>query len=572
MTFSLISVAILLITALVILIEVLRAINRGRSKTLVTLASLLLAIFISILITAFLSNLFAGVAVKFIKSSIDLSSISDKIASTDEILYAYADSVISPALFFVVFLLARILIAIVVKIVYSANKRKNAPVVFESEDAREYRKNPRLTNGLLGALCGFLVMVVAISPVIGSLKSVTKTFKGMNDETEIFNIKFKDSIVVYFDGCSRDIVGNVLYYCGGNLIYKSVASSSLNDNYFSLGNEIDRTFKTSNDLMSMTRIISNIEVATPEEKEMLRHLGEEVDKAETLKAATADILPNLAKKWLNDEPYEGISKPKVSKASESFFDKMLYVCKSTTPDTVGADLSTLLNVYLIAYENNILISENYKEMIELAKTTGAFDLIKQELNKNRRMAGISLDVDNVGMKSIATAIQSFNIENYDILMNNITGVLNNALNLDGQKRLDYVTNMTKNYINQYGIDLGDDVAGEVAERLIDELIDDKKVVSVDDLKGFWDKYSVKAKEAINGAQQNTPQSSSPVVSPIDPVGDNELNDESEMPKEDTDNGYNDFDDSFNNENNGDIVFYPNEDSSYGENEYTDDYL
>ena len=75
MTFSLISVAVLLITALVILIEVLRAINRGRSKTLVTLASLFLAIFISILVTTFLSNLLAESAVKFIKSSIDLSAV-----------------------------------------------------------------------------------------------------------------------------------------------------------------------------------------------------------------------------------------------------------------------------------------------------------------------------------------------------------------------------------------------------------------------------------------------------------------------------------------------------------------
>ena len=565
MTFSLISVAVLLITALVILIEVLRAINRGRSKTLVTLASLFLAIFISILVTTFLSNLLAESAVKFIKSSIDLSAVSDKIASADEILYAYADSIISPVLFFLVFLLARILIAIVVKIVYSANKRKNAPVVYESEEARKYKKNPRLTNGLLGALCGFLVMVVAISPFIGSLKSVTKTFKGMNEDPEIFNLKFNDSIIVYFDGCSRDIVGNVLYYCGGNLIYRSVASSELNDNYFSLGNEIDRTFETSDDLLAMTRIISNIEAATPEEKEMLRHLGAEVDKAETLKRATADILPNLAKKWLNDEASEGISKPKVSKASEAFFDKMLYVCKSSTPDTVGDDLSTLLNVYLIAYENNILVSENYKEMIELAKATGAFESIKQELNKNRRMAGISLDVDNVGMKSIATAIQTFNIENYDILMNNITGVLNNALNLEGQERLDYVTNMTKGYINQYGIDLGDDVADEVANRLIDELIDGKKTLSTDDIKEFWDKYSVKAKDNLNNLPQSTPQPSLPNVSPIDPVEDEELNNETEIPSEDAEDGYIDFEDT------GDNVYFPDGSGSYGENEYVESF-
>jgi hypothetical protein len=244
---------------------------------------------------------------------------------------------------------------------------------------------------------------------------------------------------------------------------------------------------------------------------------------------------------------------------------MLYVCKSSTPDTVGDDLSTLLNVYLIAYENNILVSENYKEMIELAKATGAFETIKQELNKNRRMAGISLDVDNVGMKSIATAIQTFNIENYDILMNNITGVLNNALNLEGQERLDYVTNMTKGYINQYGIDLGDDVADEVANRLIDELIDGKKTLSTDDIKEFWDKYSVKAKDNLNNLPQITPQPSLPNVSPIDPIEDEELNNETEIPSEDAEDGYIDFEDTEDN------VYSPDGSGSYGENEYVESF-
>ena len=53
MTFSLFSIAVIFVVALAITIEVVRAINRGRKKTLVTLASILLAIFVSILITSF---------------------------------------------------------------------------------------------------------------------------------------------------------------------------------------------------------------------------------------------------------------------------------------------------------------------------------------------------------------------------------------------------------------------------------------------------------------------------------------------------------------------------------------
>ena len=80
----------------------------------------------------------------------------------------------------------------------------------------------------------------------------------------------------------------------------------------------------------------------------MKVLGKEINKAETLKTVAADIVPELSKNWLDGKPYLGTDKPKFNKISESVFNKMLYVCKSSTVDTVGDDLNTLLNVYMIA--------------------------------------------------------------------------------------------------------------------------------------------------------------------------------------------------------------------------------
>lgn len=528
MTFSLISVAILLITALVIVIEAVRAIRRGRKKTLITFASILLSVFVSMLVTKFLSDLFAKYVVKFIKSAVDITNISDKLASIDEILFAYSDAVIAPLTFLVVFILVRLLIALVIKIVYNINQRKGNGKLYECEDAPDSKKKPKLVNGLFGALCGFMVMVIVVSPFMGTLKIATKAFKNMNKEGDTFNVRIKDDALWYFDRCSDDFIGSILYYSGGILVYKAVSSSELNDNHFALEKEIDNTFSTAGDLLNMGNVLENISVATEEEKNMLRNLGGNVDKSETLKSATADILPVLSKKWINDESYEGISKPKVSKASESFFDKMLYVCTKSTADTVGADLSSLLNVYLIAFENDILISENYKDMIERAKMTGAFDLIKSELSKNPRMAGLDVELDTLTIKSIASAIQNFNFENYDNLMSNISNILNQALSLDGQQRLNYVAQHTKTYINQHGIDVGDDVVKEISERLVDELVDHRTNVTVDDIKSFWDKYSV-AKKNNSSTDSDTDSQPTPENPPQtnEPEIDNPIEDDLE---------------------------------------------
>ena len=499
MTLSLFSIAIIFVVALAITIEAVRAIHRGRKKTLITLASILLAIFISILITMFLSNLIVQVVMNYALKTlrIDISQFEKYIGNVETILFAYFDAIISPILFLFVFILTRGLVALVVKIVRKINARKTN-MLYEPEESPNHMKNPKTVNALLGVLCGFIISVIIISPFIGTLKVASKAFDDLNDEKEIFKFTVKENIIDACDGYSKDLVGNIVYYCGGNLLYKSVATSNLNDNFFSLEKEIDNTFYAIGDVFSMNKTLNKIDKATPSEKESLRTLGTNVKKAETLKAATADILPELAKKWLNDEPFQGLAKPKISGASENFFDKMLYVCKSTTPDTVGDDLSTLLNVFLIAQENGILGSENYKEMLERSKVTGAFGLIKAELEKNPRMAGLTADIDTMGVKSIASAIKNFNSGNYETLMGDITGVLNNSMSLTGQDRVDYIANYTKNYIYQYGIDIGDDIAEETAKKLAEEIVDKRSTpVSVDEIKSFWDKYAVKSSTTQN---------------------------------------------------------------------------
>lgn len=514
MTFSLISVAIIFITALVIVIEVLRAIKRGRTKTLVTLASLFSSVFISIFATILLSDVMVDFIVDFIVKNVDISSYAEKIPSISELLYAYGDAIISPILFLLVFIIVRIVVAIVMAIVFRVISSKLEQAVYENEEATDDAKNPKVINALLGALCGFLLVTVSIAPAMGTMKIATKTFQGLNEQT-VFGIRIKPVVIAYLNNCSNDCVGNVIYYCGGNLIYKSLAVSKLNDNHFSLENEIDNTFATADGILSISRVLNNLDHATEEEKDVLRNLGKNIDKCETLKVVTADILRDLCESWRKNEAYEGAEKPKISQTSDSFFDKMLFVCTSTTPDYVGADISTLLNVYIIAYENDILVSEDHKAMIEKAKETGAFEKIKTELRKNPRMAKLTSEIDDIGMYSIASALKNFNFGDYDALMGDITSVLNDAMIYQGQERIDYIKGLAKDYIYEYGIDIGDDVADEIAVRLSEEVIGDKNNITVDELKIFWENYANMAKgESSNSATpqppvNNKPQDSNP---------------------------------------------------------------
>ena len=52
---------------------------------------------------------------------------------------------------------------------------------------------------------------------------------------------------------------------------------------------------------------------------------------------------------------------------------------------------------------------------------------------------------------------------------------------------------------------GMDVVNEIAERLVDELVDHRNNVTVDDIKAFWDKYSVVKKNTSSDDTQVTPE-------------------------------------------------------------------
>ena len=150
------------------------------------------------------------------------------------------------------------------------------------------------------------------------------------------------------------------------------------------------------------------------------------------------------------------------------------------------------------------IFTNYKEMVEKANDTGALELIRQELSKNPRMSGISLETNSMGIKSLASALQMFNVENYDGLMNNITNMLNYSMNYTDENQLTFVKNNLSALINNYGIRAGQDIIDSVSDELINDVMRGKSSVSVEDIREFWDKYSVVTDTNTSTQPQTTP--------------------------------------------------------------------
>ncbi len=497
MSFNLISLAVLFIAAIIITFEIIRSFSRGVKKSLVTLASVFIAMFSSIAITFFLVDwIVKSPLIDILKRIKALDIIFERFPHIGDVIFAYADAILSPLVFVIVFILLRVIIGIVFAIVFKRQARQNGNKVYENEDAPQYKKKPRPTCAILGTLSGVFVSIIVFTPIMGTLRIASTAAYSINESDSAFNFKINSKLVRTLDKFSNDAVGTVLFYSGGALVYQSTSTSRLNDNHFELSNEIEETFDGVDDVLNVGIFVSKIDKASAEQKESLKHVGNQVNDSETLKCLAADIIPDISRKWLKGMPYYNVERPKVGRASAMFFDKMLYVCTSSTPDTVGADLNTLLNVYLIAYEYGVLNCHDYDEMIDIATETGVFDKMKEELNKNRRMAGIGLEIDTMSVRVVSSVIYSLDPEDYKGVTEEITGMLNDALDLSKEERVDFITDEAEKYINQYDVDIDDALAKELAEEFSNKLLDTDTELTVEDVEKFWEDYTLTKNESV----------------------------------------------------------------------------
>ena len=105
MVLSLLSVAILLIAIFEIIMETVKAVNKGLKKSLVTLASIMLSIFLSLVLTQPVSNLLVNPIANLLKKLVNLSALENTVPSLPSVIGAYADALISPLIFLILFFL-----------------------------------------------------------------------------------------------------------------------------------------------------------------------------------------------------------------------------------------------------------------------------------------------------------------------------------------------------------------------------------------------------------------------------------------------------------------------------------
>ena len=510
MHFTLFSLVLILAVGAKIFVEVRRGLGLGFVRSAVSLATLLISALGAIGLSVWLSDtpaqMFAEILLVAIPS---LETLGESFAHLQDILTALMDTLLTPILFVCIFPILRWILQGILSIFfrtcwkyspddprYAGTKaRPNALVMpnYEPADAPWHRRHDRLLGGIMGGISGFLAALLLLSPVLGTLSTTATlldSLKSMNANMEKAGVSSEalDSVEVYvYDGAAT-----VLSAAGGDLIFDAVSVSTLNGHTVSLRREVKSCMDIGNDFMDAIKAIRNPKGLTDEKKQSIRSLGDSLNESEITRLLAADFLNGAAAAWLENDRYLGIPRPEFGEVLDPVLDGALQVCLVSTPDCAGRDITTFLNIYLIAVESGLTNDPDKDQLLAALDEGGVLDLIYAELRKNPCMAHLSDELGNTALRIMASAIDwaDFSTEIYDDLMGSLAesmNLVNGMGDVTFEQKVETLTQYTLHYAHEYGFELPEAMARMASTAMVEQLSNSGKLDG-DEMDEFFNYY------------------------------------------------------------------------------------
>ena len=500
MTFTIFSAVLLLSVGLSVLKEVMKGLRRGFGRTAISLATVVFSALVAAPLAYWLSDLPAEIADSLLLRYLPgINTFIRQFPSLNELLVSIIDATISPLMFVVFFVVLRLISALVVKIIFSRRMKpkpdETGDPVYESENAPWHRRHSRSLGGVTGGICGFVISVILLAPTVGLLSTTDALFSiadSMNIKWSSMGIK--DEYITLVRNITHDPVVQVLKASGSGLIYDATAATEVNDTRVIMRREMHACADVLTDVLSLTSVFQNKGQPTPEQTEILDHLGEKIDKSEVTKMLLSDTLNRAADAWLSGGSYLGMSRPSFGKHIDPLMNGVLSVCAYSEPSCVGRDISTLLHVYLIATDSGLLSNPSFDALAENLNDNenSIITRIYDELQKNPCTAGLTEQMTDMAIHIMASAIEAsgFNDFKLDGLMTDLSGAVNlvNGMGSTNAERVQSMKEYTTYYAAKYGVDVPDSLAEMAAVAFVDKLGDSGGSVTADDLQALFDQY------------------------------------------------------------------------------------
>ena len=496
MTFSLFSVAILSIAAVIMIKEIRKGFKGGFVKSLMSFTTLVLSLITSLILSPYISESIGSEFSYIIRDLIGNNSAISQSDCMRIFLNALSSIIISSFFFLTILAVMRAIFSFFSSRIYNKvnNTESELVEIEESENKISYMGESRKWGAFVGAVTGLLMTIIITSPIMGTL-NVAKdivAFVERADKTIVADEEVKaevDALRSY----ANDSVGMVLYNMGGNIIYNSAASTTVRGETVYLVNEIKNMRLILEDFLEVYYIFQTPQNATPAHTENITRLCEYIEELRLCDIIIADYLPQAAQAWLGGNTFLGIHKPALNDVIVPAFDSILEVCSYTNIYTVKQDTITLIKIYALLIESGIL--ENADNFSALIACIDEYDLLMKlnsELDKNPNMMPAKKEINRIAMTIISDRIHSdvYNSSKYNELTSSLADAIN-SITAKGygtyEEELDAMTEYTLEYLKDYGIGVPNSVAEPIADIMLQGL-SSGGTISSDQVENFLKNY------------------------------------------------------------------------------------
>lgn len=489
--FWLIALVIAAIMLVITLVNVIMGIVRGLKKSIASLISVVVSAIISAIITVMLCmpslpfiQWLMGLMVDAL-ASVDPSIV--EMIATESVFVAisyYASMLIAPFVFTLLFAIVSIIVSIIVAIIMSIIAKKN-------------KKRPnalsRLSGAAVGLICGLLVSVLCVFPVVGICDIAEGVVGSVYDDLMKIDVVKESIEELPFEVNATPGAMKVFDYVGCGLLYDAFSVTYFEGERVSLEEDVYVLMDVGSELMSAD---TESEGLNSSHVDMIKAIISALDRSPLIKNIIAEVIVTAT-----DEENGFLDGIDMGELMSPVVDEMISVMSTSTKDTLTDDLTTLANVLGIIIDSEILDDTDSQAMLTKLGDGLVSDLLV-EINKNERMRPVADEITQLSIRALASTlgIPADSDERYDVLMDKIAEALNDTRGQDEASRLDNVSQKLDTLFADYGIAVNGDALGHVAQGLIADLGDG---ATGDSVKEFFMIYHFAADESGESAEADS---------------------------------------------------------------------
>lgn len=476
------------IITVIIFLSVMKGRRQGFFRTVIRMARLLTAAFISAFGAILLAELIAEPLFTLLEEGEIITDITETLGSYAEILVLISQMIISSILFIPLFIIVNLIASLIILIVVSVRaKHKNG--AYCSENAHYVIKKDRLLGGAFGAVCGLFLSVVILSPLTGTIRS-------LSDVREIYTVFAGEEAEIpeEFDAVcdySSDAMVVLNDMLGGGAFYNISTTVFCYGDYTNIRAEL-KTIKGI-DVNSITKLAESVGNLDGETMSLVEDFLNQADNSPFLRYLLYSTVKDMATAWLNGQEFMGISRPDPvdTGAVHTFVNATLRVLSDTDVDRVHMDLVTFVHILeIFAEHEEALTTGDYSKTLEALLSGSLIDQIEHELAINPDMEPVQQALDNVIMQTVSEEILSNNytISERKELFSQISTALNDTVYLDADQRHKVISEEVLAAFKDYGFDVQEGLPDKITNSLINQVLGSNGNVSVDDLENYFNSF------------------------------------------------------------------------------------